>query len=234
MGFGGEGMEQAAAVIRKSEKRSRYYDRVHVLTCAIEYPEFVSKDFPWILNRINQEYRQRTAAFFQNCLTELYAVAVEDYLYAARNDYPFTPHEAMTVFTVPYNRSCTLSMYFDAYQYTGGAHGATVRTSDTWSLSKGRRLALSDFFPDGFDLRAYILEQIDAQITARIDAGNDIFFDDPAQLAREYFDEQNFYLTSDGIVIYYQLYTVAPYASGIVEFLIPWVKGTVIRPGCEP
>lgn len=233
MGSGGGRMERTIGVIRRNEKRSRYYDRIRVLTCAAEYPEFVSKDYPWILNRINQEYRRGSEAFFRQCSTELYAMAVEGYLDAARNGYPFIPYEAEMVFTITYNRACAISLYFDNYQYTGGAHGITTRTSDTWNLNRGTRMRLSDFFPEGDDYEAYVLMRIDEQIAAKIEAGEDIFFEDPMKLAREYFDEQSFYLTTDGIVIYYQLYTIAPYVSGIVEFLIPWEKGTVVPPGCE-
>jgi hypothetical protein len=203
------------------------------LTCAAAYPEFVSRHFPWVLNRINQEYRRGMEDFFRQCFVELYPAAVEWYLEASRDDYLFTPYEAEVSYTVTYNRRCAISLYFDSYRFTGGAHGNTVRTSDTWNLNKGTRMRLSDFFPAESDFRAYILEKINARIAEMIAAGNDIFFGDPTELAREYFDGQNFYLTADGIVIYYQLYTVAPYASGIVEFLIPWAKGEVIRPGCE-
>ncbi len=172
-------------------------------------------------------------AFFRQFFTELYPAAVEWYLESSRNGYLFTPYEAEMSYTVTYNRRCAISLYFDSYQFTGGAHGNTVRTSDTWNLNKGTRMRLSDFFQAESDYHAYILEKIDARIAEMIAAGNDIFFGDPNELARDYFDEQNFYLTADGIVIYYGLYTVAPYASGIVEFLIPWAKGEVIRPSCE-
>lgn len=225
-------MEQAAAVIRRNEKRSRYYDRTRVLTCGVEYPEFISREFPWVLNRINEEYRRRAAAFLQHCTSDLYAQAVEDYLYSMHSDFPFIPYEALLVYTITYNQSCTISLYFNNFQFTGGAHGSTFRTSDTWDLNKGTRMTLSDFFPAEFDYRTYILDKIDAKIDEMIEAGEDIFFADPKQLAREYFEEQNFYLTDEGIVIYYQLYSIAPYASGILEFLIPYGDDVVERPRC--
>jgi hypothetical protein len=33
-------------------------------------------------------------------------------------------------------------------------------------------------------------------------------------------------------VIYFQQYDIAPYSSGIVEFLIPYQEGVVSRPDC--
>ncbi len=227
-------MEQAAAVIRRREKRARYCDRVRVLTCAAEYPEFVSRDYPWVLNRINQLYKRKAAAFLNRCSTEIYANAAEDYLYAAQSGDLFMPYEAQMLYRITYNESCTVSLTFDDYQYTGGAHGSTYRTSDTWNLSKGTRMTLSDFFPEGTDYEAYIYKKIDAQVAEMIAAGDDIFFGEPEKLVRDNFDAEQFYLTREGIVIYYQLYSIAPYASGIVEFMIPFEPGAVIRPGCEP
>lgn len=225
-------MEQAAAVIRKGERRTRYYDSTRVLTCVAEYPEFVSKEFPWILNRINLYNRRKAEAFGQRCSTELYAQAVEDYRSARQDGFPFIPYEAMMVYTIPYNRFCVISLYFDAYQFTGGAHGGTVRTSDTWNLKEGDRMRLADFFPPGFPYRAYIFEQIDARIAEETASGENDFFEDAPQLVREAFDEESFYLTDKGIVIYFQQYDIAPYSSGIVEFLIPYQEGVVSRPDC--
>jgi hypothetical protein len=225
-------MDQAAAVIRRGEKRTRYYDSTRVLTCAVEYPEFVSRDFPWILNRINLFYRRKAEAFCQRCATELYAQAVEGYRYARQNGFPFLPYEALMVYSIPFNRYCTISLYFDAYQFTGGAHGGTVRTSDTWNLKEGDRMRLADFFPEGFPYRAYIFEQIDAQIAQETQSGANDFFEDARELVRQTFNEESFYLTDDGIVIYFQQYDIAPYSSGIVEFLIPYQEGVVARPGC--
>ncbi len=226
-------MEQAAGVIRKGERRTRYYDSTRVLTCTVEYPEFVSKEFPWILNRINLYYRRKAEAFIHRCSTELYAQAVEGYRFARQNGYPFNPYEALMVYTITYNRFCTISLYFDAYQFTGGAHGGTIRTSDTWNLREGDRMHLVDFFPPGFPYRAYIFEQIDAQIAEQTASGENFFFEDAPQLARQTFSEDSFYLTDEGIVVYYQQYDIAPYSSGIVEFVIPYQEGVVTRPGCS-
>ena len=47
-------------------------------------------------------------------------------------------------------------------------------------------------------------------------------FDDYPELLRSTFQAGNFYLTPEGIVIYYQQYDIAPYSSGITEFLLPF------------
>ena len=60
-----------------------------------------------------------------------------------------------------------------------------------------------------------------------------MYFDDYFHLVRENFKPNNFYLVDEGIVIYYDLYDIAPYAAGIRTFLIPFRKGIVLEPSCN-
>ena len=101
---------------------------------------------------------------------------------------------------------------------TGGAHGNTVRASDTWNLNVSRRLRLSGLFCRPDDYQELIFPKIREQIAEN----PEIYFDNYEQLIVENFQESNFYTTSEGIVIYYQQYDIAPYSSGIREFLIPY------------
>ena len=49
-----------------------------------------------------------------------------------------------------------------------------------------------------------------------------MYFDDYATLLRGNFNIKGFYLKPEGIVIYYQQYDIAPYVSGLPEFLFPF------------
>jgi hypothetical protein len=68
------------------------------------------------------------------------------------------------------------------------------------------------------DDKTYLLSQIDSQIKKN----PDIYFENYKELIAKTFDRNHFYCTPDGIVIYYQQYDIAPYSSGIREFLIPY------------
>ncbi|MEA4987263.1 MAG: RsiV family protein, partial [Anaerovorax sp.] len=50
----------------------------------------------------------------------------------------------------------------------------------------------------------------------------EIYFDDYETLVVETFNPKNFYCTPEGVVVYYLQYDIAPYSSGIREFLIPY------------
>ena len=191
-----------------------YYDGVVVLKYHIEYPS--------ICGNINDNsefnnYNKCLALNIQNnAETELYNDAVKTYLYNKQNGYPVMVYEVYTNFEVTYNNLNILSLYIDVYTFTGGAHGSTIRSSQTWNLLYGKIMDLASFFPYNPYFMLNILKQINAQIAN----DPDIYFDNTCQLVLETFNPKSFYLTSNSIVIYFQQYDIAPYSSGIREFNI--------------
>lgn len=189
-----------------------------LVTYKIEYPHFRSAEYPSSLARINQLYRSRALAYENYLKRRLLPLAAEQYQFSVEQGYPFNPYEAVEVFTITDCRRCILSLYTDRYEYTGGAHGNTVRTSDTWNWNVSRRLRLRGLFCRQTDYRQLIFQEVRAQIAKE----PEIYFENYEELIVENFSENNFYTTPEGIVIYYQQYDIAPYSSGIREFLIPY------------
>ena len=103
----------------------------------------------------------------------------------------------------------------DQYEYTGGAHGPPQGVTNLNLQKCGLvKPALVQCPPD---CRDYI-QEMEAQIAKH----PDIYFENYRELIRETFNENSFYCTPRGIVVYYQQYDIAPYASGIREFEIPY------------
>ncbi len=202
-------------------QRDMYYKEQLVLSYTVKYPQFISDMFRGFLKELNLYYKMNALRYVHFNIGRLYRLAVEEYENSVANDFPVRAYEVLTDYTVTYNRNCTLSLYFDRYEYTGGAHGNTVRSSDTWNLQAEREMELGDLFSDG-NYREYVIRQILEQIEADISAGNDYYFDNYNDLVNEYFNIRNFYLDGEGIVIYFQQYEIAPYASGIRTFTIPY------------
>ncbi len=203
-----------------------YYKNALVLKYTINYPWFESPVFK--MTKINEHYAAKAIAYQQYCETSLYQSAAEEYDISVTNEYPVRMFESVVNYNVTYNRDCTLSLYFDRYEYTGGAHGMTVRYSDTWNLQDGRRIELGEIYP------AYASEITDiiiAEIATKMHSGEGWYFEDYEKNVAEYFNPQHFYLKSAGLVVYFQLYEIAPYASGIPEFMIPY-SDSVKRPRC--
>lgn len=197
------------------------YKDVPVLHYRIEYPRFSQPDHQHRLNTINEWYRAQAENLQREYETELYWDAAATYDNSVDNDFPFHNYDAITEFAVTYNDEGVLSLYSEDYIYSGGAHGSTRRHSETWNTKTGQRIHLYQFAGDPAEFRAEILEHVRKQIERQRESGERGYFDDYARLISEHFNPENFYLTPEGLVIYYQQYDIAPYASGIPEFTIP-------------
>lgn len=219
-------------VIEKVSKKDLLYQNEIVLSYTIKYPKFlmpntstaITEKCEQFINQLNMYYSIKTIMYEKNHIKQLYQMAIEDYELSKANSYPIRKYEVYTVFTVTYNQNCILSLYTDQYEYTGGAHGMTKRMADNWDLIKEERIELSELFPGRKDYKEYIINTIIKQIEQDIANGNNIYFENYAELVNKYFDSNNFYLTEEGVVIYFDLYDIAPYASGILTFTIPYTE----------
>lgn len=199
---------------------SMNYNDIPVLHYKIEYPQFRHPFYQNELNGINKWYQKQAEDLQNKYETELYREAVEQYEYSNANQFPFHMYDAVSVYEVTYNLVDMLSLYYDHYIYSGGAHGSTKRKSDTWDIINGCRVFLFKYTKDPALLRANILNKIRVQIALQIEKGENLYFEDYPLLIAEYFDPMSFYLTPNGLGIYYQQYEIAPYSSGIPEFII--------------
>ncbi len=196
------------------------YQNTPVLHYKIEYPQFKDSLYQNELNIINEWYGDNAEALQKNYETELYQQAIELYESSKENGFPFHMYEAVSVYEVTYNQNDLLSLYFDNYIYSGGAHGGTVRRSDTWNIKNGRRISLFQFTNNPVAFQTELLNNIREQIALQIEKGEGMYFEDYPQLIIKNFNPESYYLTPNGLVIYYQQYEIAPYASGIPEFYI--------------
>lgn len=201
----------------------RYDDEI-ILTYEINYPQFFSKKCPKNLNKLNAFYKENAEIFEQYCRDTLFTEAVEQYYEMKKNGFPFHPYEAIVKYKVTYLTCQFISLYFDKYIYTGGAHGNTVRHSDSWNLNTGKMINISEYFPDNpnyiDDILAFVIDEITNEL--KDPEAKWKYFETYGQDVYNTWNEDDFYLTPSGIVVYFQQYAIAPYSSGILEFLIPF------------
>lgn len=118
-------------------------------------------------------------------------------------------------YKVPLNQKGLLSIKFENYAYTPpAAHGFTIVRSLTFDLNTGVIYGFSDLFNKDSDYKAVLNKIIEKQIEER-----------EIPLLVEFkgvSDDQEYYLTPNSLVIYYQLYELAPYVYGIIEFPISY------------
>lgn len=226
-------MEIYMQVENNTIERNLEYKNTLVLRYKISFPQFRSADFRSTASKLNAFYRTKALTFKRYCEGELYRMAIREYEYSVANGFPVRAFEAQLNYTITYNQDCGLSLYFDQYQFTGGAHGSTTRDSQTWNLRTGRRVTLRQLFPYSLNYQDFIIQTINHQIAAQIAAGNNIYFDNYEKLTEATFKPEQFFLTPDGLAIYYQQYDIAPYSSGIPVFIIPYEEGRIVPPSCR-
>ena len=140
----------------------------------------------------------------------------KEYFGGAEQEKPRFPYEVYSGYKNTEDNNQILSLYNDYYEYLGGAHGITIRTSYTIDKTKESLLTLKDLFVEGYDYADIINKEIKTQINK-----NPENYFDSGNIFKGISENQTFYINDDNLIIYYQLYDIALYVFGISEFKIP-------------
>lgn len=129
--------------------------------------------------------------------------------------------EAVSSYKTTVNMKGVLSLRFEAFFYPEmAAHGVTGVSSITLDLKTGRVYEFDQLFRKGTNYQAVIDQIIQAQIIA-----------EQIPLLKPFTGvgpDEDYYLTPDSLVIYYQPYEYTPGAYGVLEFKIPYSQITGI------
>lgn len=168
--------------------------------------------------RINSYYKHIALTLMRKTRRELLPAAVDEWRYAMENSYPFRPFDIVMNYTVTENDRDVLSLYYDIYEYTGGAHGTTKRFGDTWRASTGWFLELSDFFPRGANIKRLLTDNAIKIAAEQMAAGTHQYFDGYPKLIKKYYSPTKFYIQPSAVSIFYDQYAIAPGFEGIPVF----------------
>ncbi len=111
-----------------------------------------------------------------------------------------------------------ISILFNDYEYAGGAHGLYHYTAFNFDSATGAKYDdISELFDDS-SYGGIINREVRSQIYQRVASGEFSSFDtfysiDPYT--------EDFYITNEGVGVYFGLYEYTSFADGIPEFVIP-------------
>ena len=201
-------------IVKRVITKELKYDNSVVLKYNIEYPEIVGQNniSSDKFNRYNKDLAIKLQKRAEN---ELYQEAIELYKYNKENNYPIIQYEVYRTYEVTLNTNQIISLFIDEYTFTGGAHGNTIRTSQTWNMDIARMIELYELFRN-----PYFIINIFKQVIEQINNEKDIYLENACCLVIDTFNPKSFYLTPNYIVVYFQQYDIAPYSSGIRTFNI--------------
>ncbi len=134
-----------------------------------------------------------------------------------KEGFTINPYIVSTDYEIKLNNEYMLSILMGFYEYTGGAHGNYYYNSTTVNLSKNTEVTLSSLFKENFDYNDIIIKKIHKDI----DLDPESYFKNAKSLISNISNDTKFYLEKDNLVVYYDLYEIAPYSTGIPEFKIP-------------
>ncbi len=165
--------------------------------------------------RINRHYKAVLTFWERYARGNLAREARKQYTYFSAQGFPFAPFSLTLTYTVLFLNEQLLSVVLDRYEYTGGANGFTVRQADTWYLASG--------FPLHMKLTAKQRKEVCGYITNLAQSQQEIMYFEPLpKLVCQFFRENQFYLTPEGVAFFYGEVTIAPHAAGIQTFVIPY------------
>lgn len=199
-----------------------YRENRPVLELKIAYPQIMGPLSKKSEYNFNEFYRRQARSLNVKARTEFYMRASEEARLASEQEFDFTLHSYLRTYSVPRLDRQFTSVVFDRYQYCGGPHGTTIRKTDTWDFSVGRKIPLSHFFQKSAPYKKVLLHEIENQIGEQQKKEEVLFFENPLRNARIHFNEMNFYLTGNSITVFYPAYTLAPYYAGILTYKIPF------------
>ena len=183
-------------------------EEIPVLTAAVSLPEPVPAA-DRTSRRIRRYYQLQCRSFLRYCETYLLPLAAEEYQAALAASQPLPRLRAELTYQVTYNEGGLWSLYTQSREQGPGGQVSLLRRGDTWDLASGYPAALSSLFPrrSGWKREA---------------AGVSRYHEGVRRLLRRHFNPQSFYLTAEGVVVFYPMYAIAPAMEGIPTFLVPW------------
>lgn len=123
-----------------------------------------------------------------------------------------------------------LTLLYNDYSFTGGAHGNYGDTGYNFKVSDGSLLRLEDLSGDYEALASFLVDYMvntvenDQELAQRIDLGLVEEGTSYAELLAPLLRQGSWYFDSQGLVIFSNLYEISSYAAGPIFFHIPYAQ----------
>lgn len=169
---------------------------------------------------INKEFGITDAAIFNDLPKLLTAQSIISNKMTAiydewvQSDYISHIENYSSQFAIDYLSEKIVSVNKFVYEYTGGNHGDYSTINSVYSLENGNKLAITDLIIDIKD--ANLLNLVKDKLVKIEGRNADSYFG----LDELSLENNNFYLTSKGLVFTWGIYEIGPYAIGETRVLI--------------
>lgn len=189
-------------------------DGTIVLSVAYALPSIENRDASPALEAIHNRYDQMGEDLLDNAATTAQD-AIADYEISSQAGLAFHPTTEEMSFEVTFLSRRVLSIARQFYASTeGAAHPTVLRLSDSFDLQDGRKLAFADFFTDSDTAAQRALKAVQNSDTiAQLGVS--------AAEVEVAFQPEQFYLTQEGFVFWFQPDTLGP-SNSPIEVSVPY------------
>lgn len=196
---------------------------VPVLQAEISLPQPVRRDNA-VARRIHRFYQLQARSYLRYCENWLAPKAAAACRRALEDSAPLPQYTARLSYRITCSEGGIWSLHTDSREYTGGRTVIT-RRGDTWDLASGYPIPLSAFFPGQSSVRRLILKKAAEEIRRREADGTARYAENWPQAMKRTFNRENFFVTPEGVVFFWQMYAIAPAAEGIPTCSLSFSEG---------
>ncbi len=199
-------------------------EKIPVLTMSIRRPTFPEHGKT---ARV-EHYFSRLSQYWQNRWESiLYPEACQSLEKAQNEHIEFSPWLATLDYSVTYWNYPTISFRIEVTETGRTTRPLHIHQGETWDLQIGYPRTLRSFFPiNAKHWRKDIINLLKEQAQDQINSGESLLDPNCPAVMERTFDPDRFYLSENGINLFYPLYILGPYAEGIPTFFIPFPMET--------
>ena len=204
-------------------------DGIPVLSATVSVPQPVPLSGK-LARRLHRYYQLQCRSYLRYCEKILFPQAEQEYRAALAASAPLPFFRAELHYQITYQDPRFLSLYTQSCE-TAPHWKLTLRRGDTWDLTQGYPVPLSAFFPGRSGWKRQLLTLAEKEILQQEQAGISQYHEGWRRALRRHFNAQNYYLTHEGLVLFFPMYALAPAIEGIPAFLFPYGKESLPKPG---
>ncbi|MCM1425574.1 MAG: DUF4163 domain-containing protein [Eubacterium sp.] len=211
-----------SVTFQTEENEETAEDGTTIYTRVIIYPVISIEGNETAADKINADIQTRVDDFSSN--TMLLTMAQEQYQYYIEEnpEYDFFEYSSDLDFTVTRCDSNVISFTARYYEYADGAHGNYTTIGVNYSSQTGELITFSELSddPDSFYDNTLAFNQA----LAENEFYQEILFPNTSSETLEsvLYTDGAWYLSTSGLIFFSDPYALGPYASGTIEFPIPY------------
>ena len=207
-------------------------EEIPVLKATVSLPRPVERGSR-TARRIDRFYQLQARSYFRYCENWLFPKAAEEYRQALAGSAPLPRGPASLTYQITCAERGIWSLRTDARECLNGRTDV-LRRGDTWDLRRGYPIPLSCFFARRTPVRRLLLQTAEAEIHRQEQAGISQYHEAWRQELRRSFNQENYYVTPEGVCFFWQMCTIAPRAEGVPSFFLPFGEQGCLWPIPEP